>query len=329
MLPPESHAPTPWLSVITPTYNGAAYVRQALDSVVLQNDPQIEVIVIDDGSSDETLAIVREYASRLRLRIIDRGRQKSWVRNTNAALLEAAGQYVTFLHQDDFWLDGRLSVMRDLVRRFPDAVLFLHPSHFVGSAGEVLGTWNCPFPKTVQPLQSDFVFRRLIVQNFISIPAPLFKRSAALQAGMMKESLWFTADWDYWLRLSLQGSWVYWPRPLSCFRIHSGSQTIQGSPDSKDYRGQYEEVLSEFLPRLGLGDPLRRVAQFSSDVNCELARVFHGRKALPWGLIPAAVKLGPLGWYRYVAYSRIGERVGSRLRARVSSDSGVLPSAAG
>lgn len=99
----------PWLSVIVPTYNGAAYLAQTLASIECQVDGNIEVIAVDDGSSDATLAILNAYSSRLPIRTIRRGRIGNWVANTNFGLAEARGEYVSFLHQDDLWLPGRSS----------------------------------------------------------------------------------------------------------------------------------------------------------------------------------------------------------------------------
>src|SRR6185295_1588585 len=121
----------PWLSVVIPTYNGAAHLAQALESIVVQRDGDIEVIAIDDGSTDATVDLLRQYASKLPLRIIERGRIGSWVANSDHAVRQAAGEYVCFLHQDDFWYPDRLAVLRECVRRAPDTVLWLHPVRFV------------------------------------------------------------------------------------------------------------------------------------------------------------------------------------------------------
>ncbi|MGD1918948.1 MAG: glycosyltransferase family 2 protein [Pleurocapsa sp.] len=98
----------PWLSVIIPTYNGSKYLASTLNSVVVQQDEQIECVVIDDGSTDNTLKIVETYQDKLNIILITQARQGNWVANTNHALSVAKGKYACFLHQDDMWLQGRL-----------------------------------------------------------------------------------------------------------------------------------------------------------------------------------------------------------------------------
>ena len=98
----------PWLSVIIPTYNGSKYLAAALNSVVAQQDNNLECVVIDDGSTDDTLAIVESFQERLNINLITKARAGNWVVNTNHALRVASGECVCFLHQDDLWLEGRL-----------------------------------------------------------------------------------------------------------------------------------------------------------------------------------------------------------------------------
>ena len=84
---------------------------------------------------------------------------------------------------------------------------------------------------------------RLLVQNFIAIPAPLFRRDQALSVGGLDARLWYAADWDFWLKLAAMGPTVYSPRPLAGFRIHSQSQTITRA-------GQMDEVRQAAAERI-------------------------------------------------------------------------------
>jgi hypothetical protein len=315
----------PWLSVIVPTYNGAPYLAQALASIEGQHASGLEVIAVDDGSTDATLAVLESYAHRLPLRVFARSRVGNWVANTNYGLVEARGRYVCFLHQDDLWLPGRLRVLRSLLAREPQAALLLHPSRYVDARGRWLGVWRCPLP--ARRLGPGLVVERLLVQNFIAVPAPLFSREAALRAGGMDESLWYTADWDFWLKLAAAGPTVYHPRPLAAFRIHPLSQTAQGVARADDMRRQMETVLAKHLARWEAAHPGRdevgQAARLSAAVNHALAACAHGRRPNVLGLARRFLALGPAGWYRFFRDSRLVERVTARLRAR--QDSGPAP----
>lgn len=311
-------APAIWLSVICPTYNGEAYLSAALDSVAAQNHENIEVLIVDDGSTDATLEIIHAYRRTLGIRMY-RQNNRNWVASTNFALSQAAGKYVCFLHQDDIWLSGRLHCMSKIAAEFPQAGLILHPSYFIDSTGTPRGMWSCPLPSYPANIPSRLLLKRLLVQNFISIPGAMFKREIALQTGGMDERLWYTADWDFWLKLARHSDAIYFPKALSAFRIHPASQTIRGSVSTADFQHQLNVVLERHIESLDASNietkRIRRTAEYSNKVNAALAGAFHGERADWIGLILAFLSLGYPGWHRYFRDSRILERTLARIKA--------------
>jgi hypothetical protein len=202
-----------------------------------------------------------------------------------------------------------------------DVALVVHPARFINTSGRLWGTWRCPLPKTGGLVDADIMMARLLVQNFLAIPAPLFRRDAVAQVGGFDEDLWYTADWDLWLKLAALGPCLHLPEPLACFRIHPLSQTARRSADTVEFRRQLEVVLRRHLPRwqhaqAGGGRRLARVAQFSVDVNTALAATSHGERSPLGSLAWRGLLLGPLGWHQYWRDSRIGERVCSRIMSR-------------
>ena len=306
----------PWLSIVMPVYNGANYLEQALLSIVSQVDDETEVIFVDGDSTDGTAEILSSFAGRLPLRLFRCGHLKNWVAKTNYGLLQARGDYVSVLHHDDVWLDDRASVLRELVQRHPDAAMFLHPSWFIDPSGTRIGLWRCPLPRDV--VESDLLIERLLVQNFIAMPAPLFSRRAALSSGGLDEALWYTADWDFWLKLAARGPTIYHPRPLVAFRIHPQALTMQGSCRLDDFQRQLEVVLARHLggweQSRGANRRVGRVARFSIEVNTSLAALVHGRQSHLGNLFWRFIRLGPAGWRCYLRDSRIIERTLSRYR---------------
>lgn len=313
----------PWLSVVIPTYNGGAYLVDALEGIARQDLEGTEIIAVDDGSTDDTVAILERFSERLPLRILRRSHLGNWVANTNLGLTVASGEYACIVHQDDYWLPGRLATLKTLVNRNPEATLLLHPSWYVDEDGRRLGLWKCPLA-CHQPLQPSLVVRRLLVQNFIAMPAPLFRRQVAMDSGGLKPHLWYTADWDLWLTLASRGPTVYYPSPLACFRIHRQSQTIQSSGSHERFREQLDEVLRfhahQWEASFGkLPAVVRRAAHFSVDMNTALAACFHGQRRLLPRLLIRALTLGPTVWICYLRDSRIVERAASRLRLASAS----------
>lgn len=310
----------PWLSVVMPTYNGVRHLDAALNSILAQKIDDLELIAVDDGSTDGTLDLLRQYETRLRLRLFPRARTGNWVANTNFGVARAHGRYLSFLHQDDIWLPDRLTTLQPLTKRHPEVGLFLHASWFIDDHGRRVGRWSCPLPQHGRPIGPDVLLPRLMVQNFIAIPAPLIKRETAIAAGPLREELWFTADWDYWSRLAQVAPVFHLPRILAAFRIHPGSQTVLGAAAPDDLRRQIEAVVESIHARLDKTDVgthrAKRAADFSTAVTVALAATAHRRRHAALGpLLRQGLTLGPAGWGRFLRDSRIAERVGARLRA--------------
>jgi GT2 family glycosyltransferase len=302
------------------THNARDYLATALESVLAQEDDGVEVIAVDDGSTDETLAILESYRSRLDLQVIAREKNtKNWMAGANEGLRRARGEYVCFLHHDDYWLDGRLRKARAALARWPYAVMLLHAARFVDRARAPLGRWNCPLPAG-RCLDPEEVVERLLVQNFIAIQAPIFRREAAAAVGGLDETLWYSADWDFWLKLAAAGPTVYLREALTAYRIHNHSMTWwRTDAQIAEQRRQMEVVLEEHAAALGRRRPIRpatwRAARYSIEVNTTLAAYAHRPGAPLLGLGVRLLGLGPAGWHRFLRDSRIIERVAARLRA--------------
>ena len=307
----------PWLSVIIPTYNGSKYLAASLDSIALQQDNDLECVVIDDGSTDNTLEIVASFEDRLNIKLITKARQGNWVANTNHALAVATGKYACFLHQDDLWLQNRLTTVKEAIAFYPQASLYLHDSVFIDRDGNPLGLWQCPLNKeTIVTTKS--MKEKLLVQNFIAIPAPVFNRQTALDLGGLSNELWYTADWDFWLKLASAGDTYYIPKPLAAFRVHGDSQTIRRSSSVGEFRQQMRSVVDKYL-HVKPNSQVAKVAFFSTEVNTTLAAMVHGEPPKLFKLTADFILLGPLGWRRYWQDSRIQERVAARLKAKLQT----------
>jgi GT2 family glycosyltransferase len=304
-----------------PTYNGAKFLPAALQGIRAQADPQIEIIAVDDGSTDETLAILRDFSRQCPLRIIERNHFGNWVANTNHGLRAACGEFACFLHQDDAWLPGRLDRLRAAVRENPTIRFWLHPCRFIDPTGRTLGKWTCPLGHHSNGVAAHTVLERLLVQNWIGVPAPLFRREDALAVGMLDESLWYTADWDFWLKLAALGRTRYLPQALASFRIHPTSQTITRGKEPGAIAKQCKQVLARHFATWRSAARRKllvsKVASLTIEVNGYLADRLAGSRVSWYPLLKQFCMLGPQGWWRFVRDSRLIERVLARLRARV------------
>lgn len=306
------------LSVVMPTYNGERYLAPALASLLGQADASVELVVVDDGSTDGTVAMVERLTRGTPTRILQPGRTGNWVAATNVGLRAARGEWACFLHQDDLWLPGRLTRLSAALATAPGA-LVVHDTAFVDPGGAPLGRWSVPFPAAdVDP--AAFV-ERLLVQNFVGINAGTFRRAAALEQGGLDERLWFSADWDLWLRLAGRGPVRVLREDLGGYRVHPESQTAARKIGAGEWEDQLGTVLDRHLAAWPVAGPRRRAveraARCSVSVNSALAVAARGGKTAWPRLAGQLLALGPLGWRRYLRDSRLVQRLAPRLRLRL------------
>lgn len=316
----------PFISVLLPTRNGASFLPHALDSLCAQQaGDALEVVAVDDGSTDGTTALLERYQARLPLSIVSR-RADNWVENTNVALERSRGAFVALLHQDDAWLAGRQARLAAAAAAHPEVPVLLSDAVFVDDGGRVVGRWRCPWRGRERTLSPSEWFLPLLVQNFLAIGAPLVRRDAMVEAGGLDPSLRYAADWKLWLSLSATCQARYLPGPLVEFRVHGEAQTLAIARDPGEFNRQLGHVLEHALARVPPGvrglARWERLARFSVEVNCAASARSVGRAAPLRSLALQAMGLGPAGLFSYLRYSRLVERSVARLRAGVTGRRG-------
>lgn len=294
-----------------PVHGGDAWLDAALESIRPSADTPVEVVIRDSTPKGPCAEIIERHAKRLAIDYAYVPSITSWTRKTNMAIAASSAGYVAMLHQDDLWLPDRLVIAVEMIARHPEASLHLTSARIIDGEGRDLGPWRAPFATgIVDPVR----FRdALLVQNSIAIPAPVFRRDAYLAVGGLDESLWYTPDWDLWLKLGAHGPVAFDSRPTSAFRVHGSSLTMTGN--RHEFAKQLDIVLARHLP----GDSRESaLCHASARINVLLASAAEGRTASLFAAIMTLLCLGPAGIARYVRDSRIVERIVPRLRARLS-----------
>jgi glycosyltransferase involved in cell wall biosynthesis len=308
----------PWLSVIVPSHRGERWIDASLGSIAAEAAEGIEVLLIDGSPTRATVDRAAGYAQRLNLRIFERGDLASWHSKTNFGVEAAASDHVCWLGVDDIWLPGRARTVRDWIDAAPESPLHLAASAIIDRNGRRLGNWMCPLPRGT-PLSPDSVIERLLVQNFVAAPAPVFRKDAWMRCGGLDPTLWYTADWDIWLKLVAAGTTYYHDVPTIGFRVHGNSLTMTGSANIVDFAEQMRTVLDRHLSRLGeTAGAVAAAARASISVNAALASAsagdYRALAAAAWEIC----RLGPAGAARYWNHSRIADRLLPRLRAKLA-----------
>jgi glycosyltransferase involved in cell wall biosynthesis len=310
----------PWLSVIVPSHNDQRWLGAALQSVVDQDDPGVEVIVIDASATDASIHIVSEFSDRLDIRTSRRPDLLSWPEKAIFAVEQARADRVCVLHPDDLWLPARCAKLRKWLATQSDSVMHLHPCYFIDELGRRLGLWRCPLPDGQLPVPAPVLFERLLIQNFIAVPAPTFRRDAFLRVGGMDGQLWHTADWDLYFKIASVGNVYYHSCPLACYRIRKNSLGMKGTRNSEDFRTQHEIVIDRHVGKISptATNQALRIARASIHVNVALAAAVGGNLTEMAKALISVLALGPRGMRRYFFYSRVIERVFPRVRALIA-----------
>jgi GT2 family glycosyltransferase len=306
---------TPWLSVVVPVHEGARFLPATLESAAAERPEGVEFLLYD--SSDDlgvSRAVAERFADRLALRYVATPELKPWTAKTNRGVREAAAGHVAMLHQDDLWLPGHLAAVREALASASEVAMTLGPSRYIDAAGNDVGPWGLPFAPGLHE-GAEFA-ATMIVQNTVAIPSPVIRREAWLQVGGMDDALWYTADWDLYLKLAGAGPVHVRPGATTAFRLHGSSLTMTGSRKAEEFREQHEVVLARHLaavpPRLRARQ--ERLARAAVAANCALAAGSRGGMgALVRGL-GAVLALGPLAWGQFLAQTRLIDRVRPRLR---------------
>jgi glycosyltransferase involved in cell wall biosynthesis len=203
------------ISVIVPTYNHAAFLPQALDSLRAQERPADEVLVVDDGSTDATAGLVaRRYPTVRLLQQPNRGLAAA----RNRGLGEARGDLVVFLDADDWLTPDALGTKAALLERNTALGWVYSDLYLTDEAGTVTQRCSEAWRYRGRRLHG-WIFEELLLGNFIPVHAVMARRAAVVDAGGFDESLPNQEDYDLWLRLARRAPVAYVDRPLGYYRI--------------------------------------------------------------------------------------------------------------
>jgi glycosyltransferase involved in cell wall biosynthesis len=215
----------PLVSVIVPSFNHARYLRECVDSVLAQDHPATELIVVDDGSTDGSLDVLKSYGDRLRLLQQQGGRQ---ARARNLALAVARGELVAFLDSDDRWRPGRLSAAVAAFRARPQAALVWADHAFIDAQGRPLGEQRWVSPG------GDFR-RVLIAGNPICNATVTVRRGVLDEIGGFNEQAPRVCDGAAWLQIAARGHvFVHLPQRVLDYRLHGGNDSARFAPMTHD-----------------------------------------------------------------------------------------------
>lgn len=209
-------SPVPLVSIIIPAYNQAHFLVQAIESVLAQTYKNYEIIVVNDGSTDNTAEVAQSFGNKIRY-IYQENRGLAGARNTGIS--HAAGEYIALLDSDDVWLPDFLEKMIRQTRLFPASTVFFCAALCMDAEGNDLPQKIHVKTDSARP---DF-YETLVFANFIIPSTVVMKSLPVKKAGCFDESLRSCEDWDLWLTLLPEHQFTGLDDCLIRYRIHGSS----------------------------------------------------------------------------------------------------------
>jgi len=204
------------LSVVTPAYNQADYLRETIESVLAQDYTPIEYLVIDDGSTDGTKPILEEYTGRIQWESQANCGQTPTI---NKGWQRATGDVLTWLNSDDTFLPGAARIAMDYLGRHPDVGIVFGDTLFTQADGT-------PIERSRPCPGFDYGEFVLAGENPIPQPSAFIRREVVEDVGLLEPSCYYFMDWDFWLAAGLRHRIAYIPELLSTYRLHAESKTV-------------------------------------------------------------------------------------------------------
>jgi glycosyltransferase involved in cell wall biosynthesis len=241
----------PIISIVTPSFNQGQYLEETILSVLNQDYPALEFFIIDGGSTDGSVEIIKKYAHRLTYweSKPDRGQSHG----INKGFRMASGEIVAWLNSDDLLAPGALKVVAQAWQKNPRLGLISGQTEIIDQAGKPTGNVFGSEPNVINSLLSS--------ENPVSQPSTFFSTSALKEVGFLDETLHMSMDWDLWLRIGARYPTLFIPKMLSKSRnwemTKTRTQLVRSGPEHirivKNFIKQNPDFLTPMQKRQALG----------------------------------------------------------------------------
>ena len=206
---------SPLVSIITPSFNQARYLEATIQSVLEQDYPRIEYIIVDGGSSDGSVDVIKKYAGRLAWWVSEQ--DKGQTDAINKGFNRASGEILAWLNSDDTYNPGAVSAAVKYLTENPDVAMVYADCNYINEQGAVIGKFNSA--------QTD---HRRLREGYVHIPQQtmFFRANYWQELGPLDPSFYFAMDYDLWTRIAARAPIKYLAgQTWANFRIHTSGKT--------------------------------------------------------------------------------------------------------
>lgn len=261
----------PKISIVTPSYNQGQFIEETIRSVLLQGYPNLEYIIIDGGSSDNSVEIIKKYEPWLAYWVSEPDNGQSDAINTGWK--QSSGNIVAYLNSDDLYTRGAIAEAIKHLKSVPDCAVVHGQTMLTDDKGNDLYIWGGPFD----------IFNAINCNNTIAQASVFIRRKALTDVGFLDTNLHLAMDYDLWIRIGVRHSFYFVPSIWSKFRHHNESKS-----------GKNISLRGDCLPAL-------KKLYASSNLPCEILQMKN--QSLSWanlfyGQMQIALKRPIAGrWY--------------------------------
>ena len=218
---------SPLISIVMACYNCESYIGEAIKSVVNQSYVNWELIIVDDGSHDESLRVARRWAEKNdRIIVYSLAKNVGQAEARNVGIQNARGRWVAILDADDRWQHDKLQLQVQQINRKPTAVIFTTDAHVIDKDGNRIGSITMPFKGRLAK------YNLIYSGRFACHSSVVYSAEVIKSVGGFNSRFRRSEDMDLWLRLSEIGTFVHLPKKLIDYRRHSFNI---GNSSDKDY----------------------------------------------------------------------------------------------
>lgn len=238
----------PTLTVVTPAYNQAAFLRDTIESVLSQDYPNIEHIVLDDGSTDDTPKILAEYTDQLFFWETQKNMGQTATINKGWSL--TTGEVITWLNSDDTFYDATsVSKSMQFLTDHPEIGIVFGDSMFTEADGSEI--------EPTRPV-IDWTYLKFIknCENFISQPSAFIRREIIEKVGNLDDKFYYFMDWDFWMRAGIYFKMAHIDEILSTYRLHADSKTVA---QAKKAAPELEYMYKKYFSREDIPSEIRAI----------------------------------------------------------------------
>ncbi|HSY29712.1 MAG TPA: glycosyltransferase [Burkholderiaceae bacterium] len=230
----------PLITVAVCSFNGERYLEKSLNSVLAQDYSNFEVVIVDDGSSDGTVSIIKRFADRHScIRPFFRSHH-GLPASRNFSFAQASGEWIAIIDQDDLCYPTRLSRQLELAQRYPSVGLVFSNVDQVDESDEVIGDHLSIFSLPEHLIRRDYVGNLLLRLGCFTASASCFiKRDAVSAVGAFDESFAYSCDYDYFIRAGFEVDFAYTKDRLVAYRRHAEQATATYGRKGNEIRSLY------------------------------------------------------------------------------------------